>query len=77
MPVFEVVELEIVGFWRVEVNPPGPLHEYDVPPDEVKFIPTPAQTGPLFVAVTTGAGLTITVVVAVAEQLFASVTVTV
>lgn len=59
------------------MKPPGPLHEYDVPPDEFKFIPIPAHTGPLFDDVTTGAGFTIMVVVVVAEQLFASVIVTV
>ena len=47
-----------------------------MPPEDVKFKANPKQTGPLFDAVTTGAGFTITVVVVVAEQLFASVTVT-
>jgi len=55
----------------------GPAQEYPVPPEEFSCIVTPAQYGPVLEAVGTGNGFTVTVVVAVAEQLLASVTVTV
>ena len=58
------------------MKPPSPLHEYDVPPDEVKFNVIPAQIGPLFDAVGTGKGLTVTVVVVIAVHKLTSVTVT-
>ena len=59
------------------MKPPGPLHEYDVPPEDVKLIPIPSQTGLLLVAVATGIGFTITVVLVIAVHKLTSVTVTV
>ena len=76
----------MVGFWAVEVNPLGPAHTWLVPPVEVdvKFIVPPTNTGELLLAVapvggiqTVGAGLTTTLVVAVAVQVPDEVIVTV
>lgn len=67
----------IAGFCCDEVNPFGPTHEYELPPLEEKLNVVPAQTGLLLEAVGTGLGLTLTEVMAVAEQPEELVTVTV
>jgi len=81
VPPFAVVELAIVGFCSDEVKLFGPLHEYVAPltVGVESEIVAPAQYGPVFDAVgVDGIGFTVTVVAAdVAEQPFASVTVTV
>jgi hypothetical protein len=59
-----VVALLIDGFWTEELNPFGPVHEYDAPVTvlAVKFKVEPAQIGPLLLAVgADGPGLIVTV----------------
>ncbi len=64
------------GFWSVELNEFGPLHEYELPPeDALSEIASPKQYGPVLLAVAVGL-LTVTVVDAVVVQL-PTVTVTV
>ena len=76
----------MVGFWAVEVNEFGPAQVWLVPPvdEEVKLMVAPTITGELLPAVglvgglqTVGAGLTTTLVVAVAVQVPLEVMVTV
>ena len=55
----------------------GPAHEYVAPPDDVKFNVFPAQSGLLEPAVAVGLAFTVTLVVLVAVQVLAFVTVTV
>lgn len=68
VPVAAVVGLAIVGFWEVLVNEFGPLHEYVVPPLDVKFRGLPAHTGELLPAVADGAAFTVTDTVEVDVQ---------
>jgi hypothetical protein len=51
----------MLGFWTNDVNPFGPVHEYEVMPfgRPVKFNALPAQTGLLLVAVGVGKSFTI------------------
>ena len=67
----------MLGFWAVEENEFGPAHTWLVPPvdEDVRFIGLPTVTGELLLTVTpvgglqtVGAGLTTTLVVAVAVQ---------
>ena len=69
-PLIVVVEFPVVGFWLVDVNPPGPDHEYVPPPLEPNEMVEPAQYGPVLETVGTGNGFTTTLVVAVAVQPF-------
>jgi hypothetical protein len=77
VPVAVVVTLLMLGFCKVELNEFGPDHEYNVPPDEVRFKVLPTQTGVFELAVGVGKVLITTVIVAVALQPLAFVTVTV
>ena len=43
MPAADVVTLLILGFCNEEVNPLGPVHEYTVPPSELRFNVLPVQ----------------------------------
>jgi len=60
----------------VDVQLPGPDHEYDVPPVAESEIVCPSQYGPVLEAPGEGLLFTVTVVLFVAEQLFELVTVT-
>ncbi len=57
-------------------NPLGPLQEYEVPPEAVRLIEEPSQTGELLLAAAEGKAVTETEVVVDFEQPLA-VTVTV
>lgn len=59
------------------MKPPGPLQLYDVPPDDVRLMVAPTQTGLLELAVAAGRALITTLAVAVAVHPLTSVTVTV
>ena len=60
VPAIATVALVLTGFWRVLVQPPGPDHEYDVPPDELKLILCPAhKVEGVAAAVATGSPLTV------------------
>jgi hypothetical protein len=76
-PMFAVDELATVGFCKPEVNPPGPLHAYPVPPLAVRFRGLLTQTGLLLPTIGFGVGLTVTLVVMLPVHPFASVTVNV
>jgi hypothetical protein len=67
----------MLGFCDVDENPFGPLHEYVLPPLEDRLSVFPEQTGVLLDAVGVGMAFTVALVVAVLEQLFELVTVTV
>src|SRR5947207_5042270 len=66
VPASAAVAFVIVGFWRTDVNPLGPVHVY-VAPATVGVesdIVCPTQYGPVLLAVgVAGSGLTTTVVV--------------
>jgi hypothetical protein len=62
VPEFAVVVFEIEGFCAVDVNPEGPLHEYEVPPPDVRLRVAPVHTGLLLEIVGVGNGLITTVV---------------
>jgi hypothetical protein len=67
-PALADVAEGILGFCKEEAKVFGPLHEYVVPPDEVKFIVPFKQTGLLLLITGTGNGLTKTLTVLVATQ---------
>jgi hypothetical protein len=71
-----VVALLITGFCWKDVNPLGPVHVNVPEPVADRAICDPAHTGPLLFADIDGAGLTCTLVVAVAWHPDALVTVT-
>jgi hypothetical protein len=80
VPDSETVTFALEGFRRVEVNPPGPSHKY------VALMPAsvtlrskvdPTHRRGLLDAVTIIGATTETVVVALAEQPLASVTITI
>jgi hypothetical protein len=64
----KIAAVDTTGLIRFDVKPLGPIQEYVVmlkgPPVRVNGDPT--HSGPLFTAVATGDGFTITVVVAIA-----------
>jgi hypothetical protein len=49
------------GFCRVELNPFGPLQEYEVPPPALRLRVAPVQMGLLLAAMAEGVGFTVTV----------------
>jgi hypothetical protein len=67
----------MLGFWTNDVNPFGPVHEYEVMPfgRPVRLSVPSSQTGLFEPAVGVGKALITTVVVAAAEQVLPSVTV--
>jgi len=70
VPASAVVAFVRVGFWSVEVNPFGPVHEYVAPPTVgvESWIVAPAQYGPPFEAVgVAGVAFTTTLVVPAAD----------
>jgi hypothetical protein len=70
VPASAVVTLPRVGFWRLDVKPLGPVHEYVAPATVgvLSWIVAPVQYGPPFVAVgVAGMALTTTFVVPAAE----------
>src|SRR6266446_5082750 len=67
----------MLGFCWVEVNALGPVHEYEVPPLEVRFNTPPPTTGLLLEALAVGFECTVTDVVALAVQPDAFVTFTI
>ena len=70
VPEAAVVAPEMVGLWRLDTNPLGPVHEYVAPETAgvVRFRVCPEQIGPLLLAVgAAGMGLTTTVVGAGSE----------
>jgi hypothetical protein len=50
----------MVGFCKLDVNPPGPTHVYEVAAVLDNKIVWPAQYGPLLVATTVGLATTVT-----------------
>jgi hypothetical protein len=69
----------IFGFWEEEVNPFGPVHEYEAPATLLaeRFSVLPAQMGLLLEAVgAAGIGLTVTATVPAGLVQPATVTVT-
>jgi hypothetical protein len=76
VPDIDVVEFNITGLCTRLVKLFGPVQLYEVPPEEVRLMVFPAQTGEVPRMVATGRGLTVTFTDEVAEQLLASVTVT-
>lgn len=70
-----VVEDAMLGFCVEEAYPFGPLHAYEVPPEDDRLIAVPSQNGPLLEAVGTGNGFTVTEIVPVPVHPAASVTV--
>jgi hypothetical protein len=77
MPFSASVTFEIVGFCIAELNPFGPIHAYETPPDAFSCSVLFTQSGPLLDADTIGSAFTIMLAVVDAVQLFTSVTVTV
>jgi hypothetical protein len=75
VPLMLVVALLRVGFWLVEVKPSGPLQLYVAPPDAPMVTVPPSQAVKLVVEIL-GRGLTVTLVVAEAVQLFEPATTT-
>jgi hypothetical protein len=70
VPASAVVAFARVGFWREDVKPFGPVHEYVAPLTKGVFswIVAPSQYGPPLVAVgVAGAGLMTTFVVPAAD----------
>jgi hypothetical protein len=68
---------EIPGLCRVEVKPAGPTQLQETPPLQLRAKLFPSQIGLLLFADRVSAGLTVTLVVAVATHEFASVPVSV
>jgi hypothetical protein len=67
----------MTGFCWNELNPFGPLQEYEVPPLALRLREPPWQTGLLFAAIAVGSVFTVTLVVVDAIQPLPLLTVTV
>src|SRR5450830_1522752 len=79
VPAFAATTPGIVGFWREDVKPFGPIHAYVAPTtvDAVRLTVAPAQYGPLFPAVgAAGIALTVTLIVPAADVQPLTVTLT-
>lgn len=65
----------VIGFAVVAVNPGGPDHAYDVPPDAVKVVVSPKQTNVFPLILQPGIGFTTNALLQVLVHLFSAVTV--
>ena len=66
-----------MGFCELLLNPFGPIHEYDTPPEAVKFTVAPVHLGPSDPAAAVGKVVTVTCATEVLKQPWGLVAVTV